>query len=137
MNIFAKVAIAAGASLLTVGCATVGDENSHAQLIDKEWVVEDIAGRGVIDDSRATLLFGADGRLSGQASCNRLIGGYTLKGSKLTISNPGLTMMACTPALMDQETRFVDVLNNVRSYRIDATGALVLTSSSGATITAR
>jgi hypothetical protein len=35
------------------------------------------------------------GRLSGNATCNRLIASYTVEGSKLTISLAGTTMMAC------------------------------------------
>lgn len=132
-------AAAMAGSLLVAACATTGsgDAGSGQQLSSKEWVVEDIAGRGVIDDSRASLLFGQDGRLSGSASCNRIVAGYTVNGSKLTIDKAGLTMMLCPPAIMDQERRLMDVLNAVRSYRIDPTGALVLTSATGATVTAR
>jgi heat shock protein HslJ len=83
------------------------------------------------------LLFGSDGRLSGHASCNRLLAGYTISGSRLNVTDPGLTMMMCEPALMDQERRLLDVLNSVQSYRLDATGALVLTSATGAAVTAR
>jgi heat shock protein HslJ len=38
---------------------------------------------------------------------------------------------------MDQERRFLDVFNAVTSYRIDDTGALVLSTPAGATMTAR
>lgn len=133
-----KAAAIAG-SLLVAGCVTPGaaGPDSYQQLVGKEWVIENIAGRGVIDDARASLRFRQDGRLSGEGSCNRIIAGYTVDGSKLKISQAGLTMMACPPAVMDQERRFVDVLNTVASYRIDPTGALVLTSSTGATVTAR
>lgn len=132
-------ATAIAGSLLVAGCVTPAGAGSGAyhQLVGKEWVVEDIAGRGVIDNARASLRFGQDGRLSGSGSCNRIIAGYTVNGSKLNISKAGLTRMACPPAVMDQERRFVDVLNAVRSYRIDPTGALVLTSSTGAIVTAR
>lgn len=115
-------------------CATTAGQTG---LMGKEWVVEDIAGRGVIDGSRLSLTFSSDGQLSGNTSCNRMFGPYSLSGPKLTISNAGLTKMACAPALMDQEHRFVDVLNAVQSYRIDPTGALVLTSQTGSALTAR
>ena len=133
-----KAVVIAG-SLLVTACVTPGTVSPDAQerLVGKEWLVEDIAGRGVIDDARASLRFGSDGRLSGEGSCNRILAGYMVSGSKMTISKAGLTMMACPPAVMDQERRLVDVLNAVQSYRIDQTGALVLTSSTGATVTAR
>jgi len=47
---------------------------------------------------------------------------YTVEGSKLTISPAGTTMMACPPALMDQERKLVDLLGKVSSYSIDHTG---------------
>lgn len=56
--------------------------------------------------------------------------------AKLRVNDPGLPMMACPPALMDQERRLVEVLNAVESYRIND-GALVLSTHSGATVTAR
>lgn len=33
------------------------------------WVVEDIGGKGIIDGSRVTMKFGADGQLTGRAGC--------------------------------------------------------------------
>ena len=131
------------AGLMLSACATTGSSvssggnTSVTALQAGEWRVEDIAGAGVIDNSPATLLFGADGRLSGNASCNRLIASYTIEGSKLTISPAGTTMMACPPALMDQERKLVDLLGTVTLYSIDRTGALTLTSASGKQIVAR
>lgn len=71
------------------------------------------------------------------ATCNRLIATYAAKETSLTISPTGLTMMACPPALMEQERRFVDLLREVKRFRIDGTGALVLETTSGKAITAR
>ncbi len=51
-----------------------------------EWVVEDITGVRLVDQSRITLAFGADGRVSGKASCNRYGAEYSLTGEGLTIS---------------------------------------------------
>ena len=124
-------------------CTTTGSGSPSAStasltaLQAREWRVEDIAGAGIIDNSPATLLFGPDGRLSGNASCNRLIGSYTVERNKLTISPAGLTMMACPPALMDQERKLVDLIRTVTRYSIDRTGKLTLTSASGKSIVAR
>ena len=134
-------ALASG--LLVVACAATGSKPpstgaaSSARLQEGEWRIEDIGGQGVIDNSRATLVFGSDGQLSGDASCNRLIASYTLQGEKITISPAGLTMMACPPALLDQERKLVDLLGAISSYRIDETGALVLRTSAGKQVVAR
>ena len=136
------VTFAMTAGLMLSACATrSGSSSSGAAsttaLQAGEWRVEDIAGAGVIDNSPATLLFGADGRLSGNASCNRLIASYTVDGSKLTISPAGTTMMACPPAVMDQERKLVDLLGTVSSYNIDREGTLILATASGKKIVAR
>ena len=106
-------------------------------LSGDEWVVEDIDGAGVIDDSHASLQFLGEGRLAGSGGCNRLIGSYTLDGDTLSITPAGSTMMACAPALMNQERTLLDLLPRISSYAIDKTGSLVLSTSSGKTITAR
>lgn len=136
-------AIALASALLLAGCLENDTDlsqegtSSAARLRAGEWTVENIGGQGVIDDSQPTLLFGEDGQLSGNASCNRLVASYTVQDDKLTISPGGLTMMACPPAVMDQERKLVDLLNTVVTYRIDKNGALVLGSSSGKEIVAR
>ena len=108
-----------------------------ALLQGPEWVVEDIAGKGIVDGSRATLNFGADGRLAGRGSCNNYFAKYTLTGEGLTISQAGATMMACAPAVMNQEGLFLEILRNVRRFDLGADGALVLRTDDGRTITAR
>ncbi len=107
------------------------------QLSGPEWMIEDVAGRGVIDMSPASLLFLPDGRLAGNATCNRLIGSYQHNDTSLSIAPTGSTMMACPDALMEQERRLLDILSTVIAYRIDDTGALVLETSDGRAITAR
>lgn len=106
-------------------------------LLGQEWVIENIAGGGVIDDSHATLQFLNDGRLAGSATCNRIIGSYKRAGARLTIKPAGTTMMACPAALMNQERKLLDLLPAIKNWRIDDTGALVLTTGKGQTITAR
>lgn len=139
----APMTAAITAGLMLSACATTGSGSSSADtasvtaLQAGEWRVENIAGAGVIDNSLATLLFGPEGRLSGNASCNRLIANYTVEGSRLTISPAGTTMMACPPALMDQERKLVDLIGMVTRYSIDRTGKLTLTSASGKSIVAR
>ena len=111
--------------------------DAASPLAGLEWMIEDIAGRGVINDSPASLQFLPEGRLAGSASCNRLIGSYARKDDALSIEPVGATMMACPQALMDQERRLLDLLPQVTRYKIDGTGTLVLTTADGKSITAR
>ncbi len=108
-----------------------------ALLQGAEWVVEDINGAGLVDRSRATLNFGADGRISGRGSCNTYTGQYSLTGEGLTVSKTAMTMMACVPALMQQEDLFLDVLKNIQRFTLSPDGALILHTADKRTITAR
>ena len=107
------------------------------RLSDQEWVVEDVGGRGLIDSARLTLGFAPDGRLSGLAGCNSFTGSYSVEAQTLTIGQLATTRKLCAPALMDLERSFVGVLSIATSFRIDATGALILSTLGGVTITAR
>ncbi len=111
-------------------------QDEAPQLVGREWLIEDIGGRGVIDNSPASLLFTPDGKLAGNASCNRLIGSFDAgEDGALSVEPAGTTMMMCPPALMEQEGRLLAMLPDVVSYRIDDTGALVIETSKGETIT--
>lgn len=113
-----------------------GDTMAEA-LQGGEWRIEDIAGRGVVDESPAALSFLDGGRLAGNATCNRILGSYDAEEGSLTFGDTGTTMMACPEALMEQEGRLLDLLKRVSGFEIDETRALVLTTDDSQTITAR
>lgn len=101
-----------------------------------EWVVEDLAGAGIIDSSRMTVEFFDESRLAGRASCNRYGGQYELTAEGMTFDYMFSTKMACAPALMNQEDRFLKLMSNVKRAEIGPNGKLVLTTSSNEEITA-
>ena len=57
-------------------------------------------------------------RVAGSGGCNRMMGSYTLDGSKLTFSQMAGTMMACAQG-MDVERAFHAALPRVASWRVD------------------
>lgn len=116
-------------------CSPVTDGASA--LVGAAWVVEDIGGSAIVDRSQATLVFGADGRVSGSGSCNSYSAGYTTKGDSLTFTPAASTLKACDPALMAQEERFMGIFRDVRTFTITSDGALVLRTADGRTMTAR
>jgi heat shock protein HslJ len=85
----------------------------EAQDMSGSWLVEWIAERPVVDYSLASLTFGEEGRLSGNASCNLIMATYTVDGDQLTIGPARVTRKLCPPALMDQEQRFLAALEDV------------------------
>lgn len=127
------------AELALDGRSFAGCGGDPARLLIGTWRIEDIAGTGIIDGSDLSIAFGADGRVSGSAGCNRMIGGYALSGEGLSFTQMGTTMMACPEALMVQERRVLDALADVSRFDIDATGALLLIGGAedGALLTAR
>jgi putative lipoprotein len=102
-------------------------------LVGTNWVAEDIEGKGVLDRARSSLLLGDDGHASGLGGCNRFNGGYTLAGDRLGFGAIAATMMACSPALGEQEQRFFRALGAVQGWRIE-TGLLHLLDATGATL---
>ncbi len=95
-----------------------------------EWVVEDLAAEGIIDRSRLTLRFMDDNRIAGQASCNRYTGRYQLTDEGgIDVSELAMTRMACAPALMAQEARFIEALEQASRVRIGPHGELLLLTS--------
>lgn len=75
----------------------------------------------LIRDTQINAIFGADGRVTGHAGCNRFFAPYTLAGERLTIGSAGATRMACAEpvGLMQQETLFLAALASVATWRID------------------
>lgn len=84
--------------------------DAAALLVGRTFRVEDIAGRGTLDAGHPELTFGADGRLTGRATINRVMGPYSIEGDVLTAGPLATTMMAGAPAAMDQEQRLLEVL---------------------------
>jgi len=116
-----SVTIRLGDRRLT-GC---GGETLDA-LAGAEWMVEDLDGGGIIDSSRVTVVFGTDGTLSGQASCNRYATPFEIADDGISVGPIAASRMMCPEAVMDQERRFFAALTAVERLELDETGALLL-----------
>ena len=95
------------------------------------WQAESLGDNAVTGDKPATLEISADGMVSATGGCNRIGSRATIKKNALTFSRPVSTMMACPPAVMQQEHKFLDVLTKTRRWRIDAAGKLLLSGTYG------
>ena len=81
-------------------------------------------GRGavvsVVPGTEVTMEFGADGRASGSAGCNRWHAGYRSGGASLRFDPVAATRMACRgEALATQEQAFLKALESVASARVE------------------
>ena len=128
----AKVAAAGVAKLNTLFENAMNGDKPPQTSLYRKWLVEDIAGRGVIDMAQTTIEIDNDGAVAGSTAVNRYMAKATIDGQKLEIE-PGTatTRMAGPPALMDQESKFLAALSKVNQYRIDKNGLLHLLDSRG------
>lgn len=106
-------------------------------LTVREWVVQSMDGRGVIDNSRTTLTFDPKGQVAGRAGCNRYTGAYQSQGARLEVKGVASTRMICVPALMEQEARFLALLGQVASFQLQRDGSLELRTHDQRRILAR
>ncbi len=107
-------------------------EADPALLQGADWVVEDLNRGGVIDNTRLTLTFGADGKVSGSTNCNRFNGTFTATATSVSFGPLAMTRRACTgEALSLQQRKYMDALGGVMAWTIEAEGALVLTGDAG------
>ncbi len=95
-------------------------------LTGAPWRLEDLVGHGIIDNSQVTLQFMPSGKVSGRGGCNTYTGSVAFKGAAITFTPFAATLMACAPALLDQETRYFAALTQADSIAFDKTGALLI-----------
>lgn len=72
--------------------------------------------------------------LSGSGDCNRFVGRFRVTGDQLRLEPQAGTMLACEPAVMADEQRFLADLLRVRRWRLDGEGRLELLDGGGAVL---
>ena len=96
------------------------------------WLAEDIGGGGVIDNLQTVLEIAPDGQVSGSGGCNRIGGRATIRGQSVSFGHLAGTTMACAPAILNQEAKFLETLRTVHRWRVDAArGKLILLDRRG------
>jgi heat shock protein HslJ len=123
---------------ITLGEKTYsGCGGDPASLLEGEWLIEEIGGKAIVAESKPSMNFGPDGKLSGNGSCNRYFGPYALTGEGLKISNLASSMMACEQPLMDQERLLLKRLQETTRFEINQAGRLVLLGDDDNSVVAR
>ncbi|MBW4582697.1 MAG: META domain-containing protein [Tildeniella nuda ZEHNDER 1965/U140] len=105
------------------------NQPTPSDLLNTEWLLEDLGGSGVIDNLQTTLSFDSGDRLSGQGGCNRYNAPVKLVGNRLTVSAIASTKKLCPPAVMNQENRYFQALQNAQRFRLE--GSYLLIDSQG------
>ena len=93
-------------------------------LADTAWTVTTVNGTTVIPDAPPTMLFGADGMVSGTGGCNQYSGPYTTDGGSIAVGDLASTLMLCEGDRGTQEGAFMAALDGARTWRITPDGNL-------------
>ncbi len=97
---------------------------------DGSWRLVALDGRTVYEGPfRATMAFGADGALSGEAFCNRWSARNEARFPKLKIGAITATERACDA--MPEEAKFYEALGQMQTGTVDEDGILILSSAEG------
>ena len=111
-----------------------------APLAGTAWTLESYslnneAVSSVIAGTTVTATFSSEGRVTGNAGCNSYGAGYELNDTNLSIEPPVSTKMYCgePEGVMEQENRYLTLLESVAGYRIDG-GRLDLLDEAGKTL---
>lgn len=107
---------------------------AQTDLIGTTWIAEDIMGRGVVDRAQSTLQLLPEGRVAGSSGCNRFTGKGVVSAGKVEIGTLATTRMACPPALMDQEAKYLKALAVSRRYEIGGDGLMRFFDENGTAI---
>ena len=102
-------------------------------LVGSTWLAEDIDGGGVLDRLQSRLQIVSTARVAGLGGCNEFHGAAQLDVPPFALGPFATTRKMCSPAVMDQERKFLDALGRVRSARLE-NGLLHLQDAAGATI---
>ena len=124
--------LAALAATPAMTCAPV-PALAQADPAGSTWLAEDIMGGGVIDRAQSTLRLLPEGRVAGSSGCNRFTGKGLVSAGKVEIGLLATTRMACPPAVMDQESRYLKALAASKRYEIGSDGLMRFYDGSGAT----
>ena len=111
------IGLCLGMMILTA-CASSGS-GQPGDLTGKVWALTELVGKPPLAGTGISAEFTADGKVAGSAGCNRYSGTYTVSGSNITFSSPmASTMMMCDQALMDQESAYLQMLGDVKTFAV-------------------
>ncbi|MGH8203713.1 MAG: META domain-containing protein [Steroidobacteraceae bacterium] len=113
------LAVAAALLVIAPRAPSGAREAGPVTLTGTAWILEDLAGAGVVDRVQATLEFPAEGRVSGNGSCNHFSGDVTLDGERIAFGTIAATQRSCPEAVMNQESAYLKALGKAERFETD------------------
>ncbi|CAA9265897.1 MAG: hypothetical protein AVDCRST_MAG93-2408 [uncultured Chloroflexia bacterium] len=118
------------ACLMLAGCAGMGG----GQIGGGNYAAVNINGVPVEQAAAPTLRL-EGGRVSGTTGCNSYSGGYQFSSrERVSFTAITTTRMACAQALMDQERRFLSILESTQGYSLYGDRGISLIAADGRAI---
>lgn len=125
-------AMAVAVLLLLIPPSADAGGRQEERLQARDWTAVSVDGQDLIPNSRITLSF--SDRAGGSAGCNQYSFDYRTSGGDIAITDLVSTTMACDDSdLMEQESEYLRVLNEVERYEIN-NGELTLSGTGGSTV---
>ncbi len=108
--------------LIVAGCT--GQGPAGPRLNGTGWTLTSYVHDGTpvqaLATTTITLDFSGDGSITGSAGCNHYFASCEVKGTAITIGSAGSTMMYCdTPGVMDQESTYLSLLGQAKTFTVD------------------
>lgn len=99
-----------------------------AALEGTTWTLATMAKSRPLPGSEITAGF-MNGQMSGSTGCNTYFYEYQTEGRLLLLQGGGVTEMACSQpeGVMEQESRFLDYLNQVETFQLSSDGLQLVT----------
>ena len=127
----------AAAIAMAGGCAATSDSAKpdnglapQASLTNTYWKLTQLDGAPVTmapqQEREVRITLTDDGKVTGFTGCNRVMGGYTLAGTALRLTQLAGTRMACQPPLMQLESAVLVNLNSVTGYQLEGEKLILL-----------
>lgn len=118
------------------GCAQKGGPAAPTPLpasqeIYGTWVIEQARTAPIVDKSRARLVLGRDGRVSGHDTCNPMKGNYTLQGDRIKFSPIATGRITCVELYGEQSDRILSALELAATARVRPDGLLEIRDAEG------
>ncbi len=113
-------------------CGSMAAGSDLATAVEgRVWIAEAIGGKDVDDGAKVTLKI-EGGRVSGKAGCNAYGGPVEIHGDHIKFGALFSTKMACMGSgVMEQESRYLNSLQDATRGEVRNDGALVITAEGG------
>lgn len=128
MKLSLKIALLAAVAALLAGCCACRtyQKRTRRPLVATEWQLIRLGGKSIRPEAGSfTVVFAADGTLSGSGACNRLTAHFEATDSRaLKIGPVAATRMTCPDLALERE--FVAALESATHYDMDGPMLMLL-----------